>query len=308
MSARFGAVITAMATPFDDEGRLDLDVARDLARWLVDNGNDGLVVAGTTGESPTMSDDEKCDLWRAVVEAVDVPIVAGTGSNDTHHTIELTKRAEQCGVAGALVVTPYYNRPSQAGLYGHFRAAAEASSLPVLIYDIPERTGRKVAHETLVRLSGDVPNIVGVKDAVGNVAGAARLVADTPDHFELYSGSSAFTLPLLAVGAVGVIGVASHWTGELHRRMFDAFFGGDVVEAQRINAKLIPSYDFEGWDAAPNPIPTKCMLRLLGLPVGAGRPPMDIEPPGLAEQAHALLRDLGDEAPKPAVPFAAVDG
>ena len=163
--ARFGAVVTAMVTPFDDEGGLDVDAATPLAQWLADHGSDGLVVAGTTGEGSVLADDEKLELWRAVSEAVTIPVVAGTGSNDTAHSVELTRRAADCGVAGVLVVTPYYNRPSQAGIEAHFRAVAAATDLPVLIYDIPMRTGRKVSHEVLVRLAHEVPNIVGVKDA-----------------------------------------------------------------------------------------------------------------------------------------------
>src|SRR5438874_7405226 len=162
---RFGAVLTAMATPFDDDGRLDVDGAVRLARWLTEHGNDGLVVAGTTGEGPVLSDDERLELWRAVAEAVSVPVVAGTGTNDTAHSVELTRRAAGTGIAGTLVVTPYYNRPSQAGLEAHFRAVAATADLPMLIYDIPIRTGRKVSHDLLVKLAGDVPNIVGVKDA-----------------------------------------------------------------------------------------------------------------------------------------------
>jgi 4-hydroxy-tetrahydrodipicolinate synthase len=255
-----------------------------------------LVVTGTTGESPTLTDDEKIELWRAVASAVTVPVIAGTGSNDTHHTVALTRQARSCGAAGVLVVTPYYNRPSQAGLEGHFRAAAAATDLPVMLYDIPIRTGRKVAHETMLRLAG-VPNIVAVKDAADDVFGSARLIADAPPGFELYSGSDSVNLPLLAVGAVGVVSVAAHWTGDLHAEMIAAFAKGDVDGAREINARLLPSYAFESFDAAPNPIPTKAVLRLLGLPVGHGRPPMDAEPSDLEARARALLADLGMSVP-----------
>jgi 4-hydroxy-tetrahydrodipicolinate synthase len=282
-----------MVTPFDESGKLDLNGAVTLARWLIDHGTEGLVLAGTTGESPTLSDDEKCDLWRTVAESVTVPVVAGTGSNDTQHTVELTRRATGCGVAGVLVVTPYYSRPSQPGLEGHFRAAAAATSLPLMIYDIPVRTGRKVAHQTLLALTRDVPNIVAVKDAAGDVAASARLIAEAPSGFELYSGADELNLPLLAVGAVGVVSVAAHWTGELHAEMLAAFAKGDVDEARRINARLLPSYAFESFEAAPNPLPTKAILRCLGLPAGHGRPPMDIEPPDLEARARAILAGLG---------------
>jgi 4-hydroxy-tetrahydrodipicolinate synthase len=291
--ARFGTVLTAMVTPFDADGALDLDGAARLARWLVDQGNDGLVVAGTTGEAPTLSDDEKLDLWRAVSEAVTVPVIAGTGSNDTRHTAELTAKAEATGAAAVLVVTPYYNRPSQAGLDAHFRAAAAATRLPVMIYDIPIRTGRKVSHDVLVGLGREVPNIVAVKDAALDVAGTARLVADAGDVLEVYSGNDDQTLPLLAVGAVGLVGVATHWSAGLHHDLVVAFEKGDVVTARELNARLLPSFAFETGDAAPNPVPTKCALRLLGQPAGPCRPPMGPEPDGLEAEARRVLGDLG---------------
>ncbi len=296
-SGRFGAVVTAMVTPFDAVGRLDLDAAATVARWLVANGSDGLVVAGTTGEAPVLSDAEKRDLWRAVVEAVSVPVIAGAGSNDTAHSLEMARAAEQAGVTGLLAVTPYYNRPSQAGIEAHFRAFAAATSLPVILYDIPVRTGRKIGHDTLVRLAHEVPNLVGVKDASGDPAGSARLLAEAPDGFELYSGDDGLTLPLLAIGAVGLIGVATNWAGSLHADMISAFAKGDVSEARRINTVLIPSFAFETGDDAPNPIPAKAMMRVLGLPVGECRLPMGPAPAGLEDRARAVLADLGAGAP-----------
>src|SRR5207302_1524264 len=237
---RFGEVLTAMVTPFGADGALDLDGARDVARWLVDHGSDGLVVAGTTGEGPVLTDDEKLDLWRAVAEAVTVPVVAGSGSNDTAHSIALTKVAAECGVAGMLVVTPYYNRPSQAGLEAHFRAVAEgAGKKPLLIYDIPVRTGRKVAHDVLVRLAREVSNVVGVKDAALDVSASARLRAAAPDGFEIYSGNDDQTLPLMSIGAVGVIGVATHWAAPEFAEMMAAFEKGDVATARELNARLL---------------------------------------------------------------------
>jgi 4-hydroxy-tetrahydrodipicolinate synthase len=296
--ARFGAVVTAMVTPFGEDGSLDLDAAASVARWLADHGSDGLVVAGTTGEGPVLTDEEKLDLWRAVVEAVTVPVVAGTGSNDTAHSVELTRRASACGVAGALVVAPYYNRPSQAGMEAHFRAVAAASDLPVLIYDIPVRTGRKVAHDVLVRLARDVPTIVGVKDASGSPAGSARLVAEAPDGFELYSGDDALTLPLLAIGGVGVIGVATHWAGPNMAELIAAFQKGDVVRAREVNAQLMPSYAFETGDDAPNPIPAKAMMRVLGHAVGQCRLPLGPAPEGLEDRARQVLEGLGAGGPE----------
>ena len=290
--ARFGAVVTAMVTPFDDDGALDVDGAVRLARWLTDHGSDGLVVAGTTGEGPVLSDEEKLELWRAVAEAVTVPVVGGTGSNDTAHSVELTRRATACGLAGALVVTPYYNRPSQAGLEAHFRAVAAASDLPLVLYDIPVRTGRKVAHDTLVRLLRDIPTLVAVKDAAGDPAGSARLVDAAPDGFELYSGDDGLTLPLLSIGAVGVIGVATHWAGPVFAEMIASFAKGDVIQARQVNATLFPSYAFETGDAAPNPVPAKAMMRVLGLPVGQCRLPMGPAPEGLEDRARQVLDDL----------------
>jgi len=291
---RFGAVVTAMVTPFGDDGAVDLDAAVALARWLADHGSDGLVVAGTTGEGPVLTDDEKVELWRAVTQAVTIPVVACSGSNDTAHSVELTRRAAGCGVAGALVVTPYYNRPSQAGIEAHFRALAAASDLPLMIYDIPVRTGRKVAHETLVRLARDVPTIVGVKDAAGDPAGSARLVADTPDAFELYSGDDGLTLPLLSVGAVGVVGVATHWAAPQFGEMVARFAKGEAARAREINTTLFPSYAFETGDAAPNPIPAKAMMRVLGLRVGQCRLPMGPAPAGLEDAARRVLTELTD--------------
>jgi 4-hydroxy-tetrahydrodipicolinate synthase len=295
--ARFGAVVTAMVTPFGDDGSLDLDAAASVARWLADHGSDGLVVAGTTGEGPVLSGQEKLDLWRAVAEAVTVPVVAGTGSNDTAHSVGLTRRASACGVAGALVVTPYYNRPSQAGIEAHFRAVAAASDLPVLIYDIPVRTGRKVAHDTLVRLAREVPTIVGVKDASGSPGGSARLVAEAPESFELYSGDDSLTLPLLSIGGVGVIGVATHWAGENMAELVAAYVKGDVARAREVNAQLLPSYAFETGDDAPNPIPAKAMMRVLGHAVGQCRLPLGPAPEGLEDRARLVLDGLGAAGP-----------
>jgi 4-hydroxy-tetrahydrodipicolinate synthase len=291
--ARFGAVVCAMATPFDDDGRLDVDGAVALARWLVDHGNDGLVVAGTTGESPVLDDAEKLELWRAVAEAVTVPVIAGTGTNDTAHSVALTRQASPSGIAAVLAVTPYYSRPPQTGLDAHFRAVAGATDLPVMIYDIPVRTGRKVAHDTMVRLAREVPNVVAVKDAAGDPAGSARLIADAGAGFDLYSGDDALTLPLLAVGAVGIVSVASHWAGEPMSEMVAAFNKGDIDLAREVNARLIPSWEFESGDLTPNPMPTKAALRVLGLPGGQCRLPLGPAPAGLDDRAATVLSGLG---------------
>ena len=290
---RFGAVLTAMVTPFDADGNLDLDTAAELARWLVDHGNDGLVVTGTTGEGPVLTDEEEIEVWRAVRAAVSVPIVAGAGTNDTRHSVQQVKAAQEAGVDGILAVTPYYNRPSQAGIEAHFRAVAEATSLPVMLYDIPIRTGRKIAHDTLVRLLTDVPNIVAVKDAALDVSASARLVAEGPDDFDLYSGNDDQTLPLLSIGAVGVVGVATHWAGVPMGEMIAAFSKGDVDEARRLNARMLESYDFETGDLTPNPVPAKAMMRVLGIPVGECRLPNAPAPEGLEDRARDVLARLG---------------
>jgi 4-hydroxy-tetrahydrodipicolinate synthase len=281
-----------MATPFDSEGRLDLDGAVNLARHLVDHGSDGLVVTGTTGEGPTLSDSERTELWAAVAQSVSVPVIAGSGTNDTAHSVELTRVATSVGAAGVLAVTPYYNRPSQAGIAAHFAAVAEATTLPVLVYDIPVRTGRKVAIETMLQLVHDFPNIVGVKDASGDPAGAARLIARAGAGFECYSGDDSLTLPLLAVGAVGVVSVASHWVGPELGEMIRCFLDGDVEGARELNASLLNAVSFQSSDEAPNPVPTKAVLRVRGLPAGECRLPMGPAPDWLEPKARSMLAEL----------------
>jgi 4-hydroxy-tetrahydrodipicolinate synthase len=290
--ARFGRVASAMVTPFDADGRLDLDMAQTLARWLENHGNEGLVVAGTTGEAPVLSDEEKLNLWAAVVEAVTIPIVAGTGTSDTAHSVHLTAEASKVGVAGILAVGPYYNRPSQAGIEAHFRAVAAATTLPVMIYDIPIRTGRKIATSTLLRLAHEVPNILGLKDAAANPGETAALIARGPAGYEVYSGDDGMTLPLLASGAVGVIGVATHWTGTDHQELFDLWEKGDLDGARLVNARLLESFAYETGDDAPNPIPTKAMLRVMGLAVGEARLPLGPAPEGQEARARDVLAGL----------------
>ena len=273
-------------------GELNVDAAVALAKWLVEQGNDGLVVCGTTGESPTLSIDEKLQLFEAVVDAVTVPVVAGTTGSNTLHDIGLTEEAGHLGVAGILGVCPYYNRPSQAGIEMHFRAIAGSTDLPVVLYDIPGRTGRKIAGDTIVRLATHVPNIVALKDAAGNPGASAAVKAKAPDDFEIYSGDDSLTLPLLAVGAVGAIGVATHWCAPDHREMFDAWARGDIAAAQGINARQLESYQFETSDEAPNPVPSKAMLRTLGHDVGECRSPMGPTPHGLERAARGVYERL----------------
>src|SRR6185437_7498453 len=294
---RFGRVITAMVTPFDDGGSVDLGVAVELARWLVAHGSDGLVLTGSTGESSVLTDDEKVALWEAVAGAVSVPVVAGSGSNDTAHSVDMTRRAASCGVDGVLVVTPYYNRPSQAGIHEHFRACAEAAgTLPVMLYDIPVRSGRRIAVDTTLRLAREVPNIVALKDAAADPPTTAHLIAQAPAGFEVYSGDDVMTLPFLAIGAVGVVSVASHWIGPQFRQVVDAFLAGDLPRAIAGNAELLDSFDFESTPEFPNPLPAKAVMRALGLRVGQCRLPMGPSTPELDAQAAKVLAAVGTPA------------
>ncbi|HLI16134.1 MAG TPA: 4-hydroxy-tetrahydrodipicolinate synthase [Acidimicrobiales bacterium] len=289
---RFGAVVTAMATPFREDGSLDLEGAVRLARHLVEHGSDALVVTGSTGEVSTLADGERIELWRAVAAAVPVPVLAGSTSNDTAHSIELTREAQAAGAAGILAVCPYYNRPSQAGLEVHFRAVAEATSLPVVLYDIPVRTGRKIAGATILRLAREVPNVVALKDAAGDPAATARVLAGAPAGFECYSGDDAMTLPLLAIGAVGLIGVATHWCGRECGEAIARFRAGDLDGALEVWRALLDSFAFESSEDAPNPVPLKAMLRVLGLPAGPCRAPLGPTPSGLEDEAKDVLARL----------------
>ena len=290
--AIFGQVLTAMITPFDASGALDLNEAVRLAKWLQDNGNDGLVVSGTTGESSTLTDAEKLALWEAVINAVTIPVIAGSGSNDTAHSVHLTKEVTKMGAAGILAVGPYYNRPPQSGLEGHITAMANATTLPVVVYDIPVRTGRKISTQTLAKLANTVPNIKALKDAAGAPAETANLMAQVPKDFELYSGDDGLTLAFLAYGGSGVIGVATHWSAPEHQAMITAFKNGDVALARKYNDILLESYAFETGDDNPNPIPSKVMMNHLGFSVGDCRLPMGPPPAGLADRAATVHANL----------------
>jgi 4-hydroxy-tetrahydrodipicolinate synthase len=283
-----------MVTPFDDEGALDVDAAVTLAKWLSEHGSDGLVLSGSTGESSVLTDDEKSDLWEAVAAAVTVPVIAGTGSNDTDHSVKMTARAKECGVDGVLIVTPYYNRPSQSGLYEHFRVVAEAAGgLPAILYDIPVRSGRRIMRPTMLRLAHDVPAIVGLKDAAGDPAGTAHLAAGVPAGFEIYSGDDVMTLPLLAVGAIGAISVSSHWIGPQLKEVIEAFLRGDLAAAIAGNAQLLDAIDYQSSDDYPNPLPAKAICRAMGLRVGQCRLPMGASTAELDSQAAKVLATYG---------------
>lgn len=273
MAGRFGSVITAMVTPFRDDLSLDLDRAQEVAAWLLDRGSDGLVVAGTTGESPTLSDREKVDLWRATVQAAEGKgqIIAGSGTYDTAHSVHLTEEAEKAGCDGVLVVSPYYNKPPQEGLYRHFTTVAGATGLPVILYNIPGRTSVRIAHETLLRLA-EVDNIIGVKDATGDLAGTTELIAEAPAEFEVISGEDLLTFHLVCLGGTGVISVTSHVAGERMRQMIDMVESGDVAGARKIHHELIPLY--KGLFITTSPIPVKAAMALAGQPVGPPRLPL----------------------------------
>ncbi|MFI6979470.1 4-hydroxy-tetrahydrodipicolinate synthase [Embleya sp. NPDC050154] len=267
----FGRVLTAMVTPFTADGALDLAGAQRLASHLVDAGNDGLVVNGTTGESPTTSDAEKEQVVRAVLEAVGdrAFVVAGVGTNDTRHSVELARQAQAAGAHGLLVVTPYYNKPPQEGLYRHFTTVADAGDLPVMLYDIPGRSAVPIETETLIRLA-EHPRIVANKDAKGDLASASRVLASTDMVY--YSGEDMLNLPLLSIGAVGVVSVVGHLVSAELRAMIDAYVGGDVAKAREIHQRLLPVYT--GIFRTQGVILTKAALGLQGLPAGPLRLPL----------------------------------
>ena len=267
----FGRILTAMVTPMRPDGSLDAAGAARLASHLVDSGSDGVVVSGTTGESPTTTDAEKDQLLRVVLDAVGdrALVVAGVGTNDTAHSVELAMSAQRAGAHGLLLVTPYYNKPPQAGVRAHFRSVADASDLPVMLYDIPGRTGVAISSESLVSLA-EHPRIVAVKDAKGNLEASAWVMSRT--DLAYYSGDDSMTLPLLAVGGVGVVSVCAHLVGERIAAMVSAYESGDVVAASGLHRDLLPV--FIGIFRTQGVILTKAALTLQGLPAGPVRPPL----------------------------------
>lgn len=291
--ARFGRVLTAMVTPFTDAGDLDVAAAAELARWLVDRGNEGLVVAGTTGESPVLTDEERLTLVRAVCDAVDVPVIAGATTNDTAHSVAMAEGCAKAGADAILAVTPYYNKPSQAGLEAHFRTIAAATDLPIMLYDVPGRTGRRMDADTIVALAEDVPTVVALKDAAGDPQATSQLVERVPPGFEIYSGDEGLSLAFAAYGAVGVVGVSTHWTAAVQVEMFDAFTGGDVALARQLNARLLASYGYMNSERCVFSQAVKVMLAELGLPVGECRLPLGPAPDDTAAAARAVATDLG---------------
>lgn len=288
----FGRVLTAMITPFQADGAVDYTIAEKLAVHLAENGTDTLVVCGTTGESPALSWEEEYELFQVVQQAVagKAKVMAGTGSNSTQEAIAATQKAAKLGLDGSLQVVPYYNKPPQEGLYQHFRAIAEAApELPMMLYNVPGRTGQNLQPETVSRLA-EVPNIVAVKEASGSLDQASQIRRTTPSEFAVYSGDDSLTLPLLAIGGVGVVSVASHLAGNLLQQMVQAFAAGQVEAATQIHLSLFPL--FRALFATTNPIPVKAALRLQGWQVGSTRLPLSSVPDEIEQQLKTVLMDL----------------
>ncbi len=266
-------LLTAMITPYDEELQVNYAKAAELAEYLANNGTEGIVVSGTTGEAPALSDEEKLHLFAAVKGKMQerIPVWAGTGSNDTRHTVELSREAEKIGVDGIMLVCPYYNKPSQEGLYQHFKQVAEAVALPVLLYNIPGRTGINLLPETVARLA-EIENIAAVKEASGNLDQVSALINMLPDDMLIYSGDDSLTLPMMALGAQGIVSIASHLIGNQMREMIAAFLNGDVKRAANLHKQLFPI--FKGLFITSNPVPLKEALNQLGMNVGGLRLPL----------------------------------
>ncbi|MBF8377185.1 4-hydroxy-tetrahydrodipicolinate synthase [Alicyclobacillus mali] len=288
----FGSLITAMVTPFDATGALDEGRLRRLVDHLIDTGTTAVVACGTTGESPTLSHAEKLRLFDATLRAVDgrIPVIAGTGTNSTKDSIELTLEAARLGVQGVMLVTPYYNRPSQEGLYLHFASIAESTTLPVMLYNVPGRTGVNLQPQTALQLAA-IPNIVALKEASGDFSQILRIAAEKPDDFLLYSGDDKFTLPMLAIGAAGVVSVAGHVVGRQIRTMMDLFWQGQVDEAAYWSARLLPVFEAMFMEASPAPV--KEALSIVGIDVGSVRSPLVPASKALREHLYTLLNALG---------------
>jgi 4-hydroxy-tetrahydrodipicolinate synthase len=291
MTGRFGSLMTAMVTPFrEDDHALDVDGAQRLAAHLLDTGSDAIVVAGSTGESPTLSYAEKAELFRAVGEVVRGrgKLICGTGTYSTSETLELTQAAEDAGADGLLVVTPYYNKPPQRGLIAHFERVADATELPIIVYNIPGRTATRIEHDTLLELARR-PNIVAVKDSTGDFQGVSRLMAEAPSGFEVYSGDDWATFGYVCLGAVGLISVAAHLVGPQIRQMIELIQTGDVPAARKIHEDLSPL--FNALFITSNPIPVKAALEMIGLPAGVPRLPLV---PATAEERARVRKALED--------------
>jgi 4-hydroxy-tetrahydrodipicolinate synthase len=292
MAGRFGSVVTAMVTPFREDHAVDYDGAQSLASHLLEHGSDAIVVAGSTGESPTLTYKEKSELFRVVSDAVRGrgKVICGTGTYSTAETLELTQAAEDAGADGLLVVTPYYNKPPQRGLIAHFQRVAEATDLPIIAYNIPGRTATRIEHDTLIRLA-ETANIVAVKDSTGDFQGVSRLMAEAPADFEVYSGDDWATFGYVCLGAVGIVSVASHLVGSQIRQMIELIETGDVAAARKIHESLSPLYN--ALFVTSNPIPLKAALEMVGLPGGDPRLPLVPATAEERERVRAALEDAG---------------
>lgn len=284
----FGEVITAMVTPFDEENKINYKQVKRLVNYLINNGTDALIVTGTTGESPTLTKAEKISLYKDVVQIVKgrIPVIAGSGTNNTEESIYLTKEAEKAGVNGIMAITPYYNRPDQQGLYNHFLKIANNTKLPIMLYNVPARTGVHLEVETIISLS-KIPNITSLKDASGDLEGIGSVISNTPDHFTLYSGDDSLTLPILAIGGFGVVSVASHVYGHKIKQMITNFSLGNNDLAAKIHQQLLP-FMIEIFKS-PSPAPIKFALNNLGINVGLVREPLSSVPQELQASISKLL-------------------
>lgn len=287
----FGMVLTAMVTPFKPDGSMDYKRAAELANYLAENGSDGLVVHGTTGESPTLTHEEEYELYRVVKNAVGgkIKVIAGTGSNSTATSIKSTKEAEKIGVDGVMIVVPYYNKPSQEGMYQHYKAIAGSTKLPIIIYNIQSRTGVNMTADTLARLA-EIKNIVGIKEASGNMDQVAEMRRKTPKDFVIYSGDDDKTYDVLERGGYGIISVASHIAGREIKKMCELYHAGKKDEAKKINDRLSPL--FKVLFITTNPTPVKAALAMIGQPVGGLRLPLIEANASEKEQIRKVLKDL----------------
>ena len=290
----FGRLLTAMVTPFNADGSVNYEKAADLAEWLINNGSDGLVVAGSTGEAATMSAEEKLELFRVVVNRINnrVPVIAGTGSNNTADSVKMTKMAEAMGVDGALIVGPYYNKPTQEGFYQHFAAVAQSTGLPIIVYNVPGRTASNISPAIVARLAADFENIVAIKEAAGNVAQVAELYSVLPEEFTIYSGDDGLILPFMSVGATGLISVLSNIGGGILQDVMQAYEDGRVREAAKLNARMVPLAN--AMFIETNPIPVKAAVTLVtGIDAGQPRLPLTPMEPANKAKMVAVLQEYG---------------
>lgn len=290
----FGRLLTAMVTPFNADGSINYEAGADFADWLLANGSDGLVVEGSTGEAATMDMDEKIKFMQTIVARVNgrAKIVAGAGTNCTASTIELVKKMEACGVDGVLVVGPYYNKPTQEGYYQHFAAVAKAAKLPIIVYNVPGRTGGNIAPETVARLAADFSNIVAIKEAAGNVAQTAELYRVLPEDFSIYSGDDGLILPFLSVGACGLISVLANVNGNILQQLMQAYSEGRVKDAADLNKVMVPLA--KAMFIESNPIPIKAAVtKVTGIEAGAPRLPLTPISAAAEAKLDAALKAAG---------------